>query len=189
VAASASTLLRNLEEIAEEESEEEDITATEEGTVAGAPEAGQGDEVELPDGEGRRILCIGGRTELDDVSAAMFAQVLEVQGAETEVATHVQIHPRNLRELAVRGFDTAVIAFLNPNSVANGRFLVRRLKRASPRLRVGIILWDEGALNGFKPEEVAKRMNADFVTSTMTDSVQRALADESPVLLPSQARL
>jgi Predicted permease len=183
VAASASTLLRNLEEIAEEESEEEDITATEEGTVAGAPEAGQGDEVELPDGEGRRILCIGGRTELDDVSAAMFAQVLDVQGAETEVATHVQIQPRNLRELAVRGFDTAVIAFLNPNSLGHGRFLVRRLKRASPRLRVGIVLWDAEAMDGTDLEALAHEISADFVATRMTDAVVRTLSNEPPVKL------
>ena len=188
VAASASTLLRNLEEIAEEESEEEDVTATEDVAEPSETEPDEA-EVELPDGEGRRILCIGGRTELDDVTAAMFAQVLEVQGADTEVATHVQIQPRNLRELAVRGFDTAVIAFLNPNSIGHGRYLVRRLKRASPRLRVGIILWDNDALDGFKPEEIANRMNADFVSSTMIESVQHALADEAPVRLPSQARL
>src|SRR5690606_23346223 len=115
------------------------------------------------------------------VSAAMFAQVLDVQGAETEVATHVQIQPRNLRELAVRGFDTAVIAFLNPNSLGHGRFLVRRLKRASPRLRVGIVLWDAESMAGTDLEVLAHEISADFVATRMTDAVVRTLSNEPPV--------
>ncbi len=113
----------------------------------------------------------------------MLAQVLEVEGAEAEIASHIQIEPRNLRELAVKGFDTAVIAFLNANSVGHGRYLVRRLKRASPNLRVGIVLWDGTPDDPDEMAELAKRINADFVAVTMTDTVRKTLADEPPVRL------
>lgn len=180
VAASARTLLSNLQEIAEEESDEEEA-ADEDAELTGGEE--EPIEPDFPDGEGKRILCIGGRSELDDVSAAMLAQVLEVEGAEAEIASHIQIEPRNLRELAVKGYDTAVIAFLNANSVGHGRFLVRRLKRASPNLRVGIVLWDGTPDDPDEMAELAKRINADFVAVTMTDTVRKTLADEPPVRL------
>jgi predicted PurR-regulated permease PerM len=180
VASSATALLTNLQEIAEEESDEEEAS-DEAAELNGSKD--EAIEPDFPDGEGKRILCIGGRSELDDVSAAMLAQVLEVEGAEAEIATHVQIEPRNLRELAVKGFDTAVIAFLNVNSVGHGRFLVRRLKRASPRLRVGIVLWDGAAEEQEEMVDVARRINADFVAVTMTDTVRKTLADEPSVPL------
>ncbi len=71
----AQTLVANLEQIALEEEDDEDISV--EAEMGG--EEGKA-ELELPSGEGRSVLCVGARSALDDVTAAMLAQVLAVQG-------------------------------------------------------------------------------------------------------------
>ncbi len=151
VAASALTLVANLDDSAQEEAAEEDeLTATEDAsTDAQKAAAGEGkdaegeDETELPDGTGMSVLCAGGRGELDDAAAAMLAQVLEVQGATVSKASFVDMEPAGIRRLELDAVDTVVVGFLNRDSVKHARFLVRRLKRARPALRVGIVFWSE----------------------------------------------
>ncbi|MGO8176450.1 AI-2E family transporter, partial [Rhizobium ruizarguesonis] len=65
VASSSLSLVENLSDIAEEE-ENEDETASDAGLETGS-------ELELPDGQGRSLLCIGGRGGLDDAAAAMLS--------------------------------------------------------------------------------------------------------------------
>ncbi|TIO89635.1 MAG: AI-2E family transporter, partial [Mesorhizobium sp.] len=101
------------------------------------------EEVDLPDGVGFSVLCAGGRGELDDAAAAMLAQVLEVQGAEVSRASFIDLEPAGIRRLDLSGVDTVVIGFLNRDSTKHARFMVRRLKRLKPRLRVGIVSWSE----------------------------------------------
>jgi hypothetical protein len=131
VASSSLSLVENLSDIADEEENEEE-TALE---VAPKTEA----EQELPDGRGLSILCIGGRGGLDDAAAAMLSQVLEVRGATATTASHSDHTPRNW-PLPINGVDTAIVTFLNGNSKARARQIIRRLKRLKPALRVGIFV-------------------------------------------------
>lgn len=184
VAASAFTLLANLEMIAQEEAEEEEDDE-EEGDRA-TEEPDEDDSVgnaELPDGEGRRILCIGGRGELDDAAAAMLAQLLEVQGADALRASFADLEPARLRNLPL-DVDTVVIGFLNADSLRHARIMIRRFKRAGSALRVGIVLWSDDATASASRQaasSVAAELGADFVAYGMADAVRGALADEPPV--------
>mgnify|MGYP004719226557 CR=1 FL=1 len=74
---SARLVVANLRQIAEEEEDNEEEVAVETAT-----DGEQGEALQLPSGEGKSIICLGGRGPLDDVSAAMLAQVLcRVRGA------------------------------------------------------------------------------------------------------------
>ncbi|MBX3598960.1 MAG: AI-2E family transporter, partial [Rhizobiaceae bacterium] len=73
--ATALTFVDDLEEAADELREDEQ--ADEE------PVDEDGERLALPDGDGFRLVMIGGRSELDDVAAAILAQVIEGQGAQT----------------------------------------------------------------------------------------------------------
>lgn len=189
VAASAVTLVANLNEIADEEADEEDDGAADDA----AEDAGE--EEELPDGAGKSVLCIGGRGDLDNAAAAMLAQVLKVQGAQATTANHADVEPSSIRSLPLEGVQTAVVGFLNADSLNHGRFLVRRLKRAKPSLRVGVVLWaDDTARDA---EKLAGELNADFAAFSMAGAAIGALADSPAVPLkaakrkvrrPSQAR-
>ncbi|UVK57445.1 AI-2E family transporter (plasmid) [Mesorhizobium sp. AR02] len=190
VAASALTLVANLDDNAQEEAEEDDPEVAEDARAnAGKEAAGEGkdaegdDDTELPDGTDMSVLCAGGRGELDDAAAAMLAQVLEVQGATVSKAGFADMEPASIRRLELDAVDTVVVGFLNHDSVKHARFLVRRLKRAKPALRVGIVFWSETGDDNTEAAAGLASDNADFVAHSMADAVLGALSNDPPVVL------
>ncbi|MER8726039.1 AI-2E family transporter [Mesorhizobium sp. M1027] len=191
VAGSALTMVANLDDSAQEEAEADDTAAAEDNGVREDKQI-QGDDeddTELPDGTGMSVLCAGGRGELDDAAAAMLAQVLEVQGATVLRASFADLEPGRIRRLELDAVDTVVVGFLNRDSVKHGRFLVRRLKRAKPRLRVGIVLWSEPDSDNQEADaRLANEINADFVAHGMVGAVLGALSSAPPVALKATAK-
>ena len=192
VAESAMTLVANLDDSAQQEAgEEEDQEAAKaaEGQPAEKkPEDSSGgadeEEIDLPDGLGIAVLCAGGRGELDDAAAAMLAQVLEVQGAETTRASFAGLEPSAIQRLDLSAVDCVAIGFLNRQSAQHARFMVRRLKRIKPKLRVGIVFWSEvGNADEAAAAELAGTLNADFVAFGMVDAVTGALSRKAAVAL------
>lgn len=190
VAESALTLVANLDDSAQEEAdaEEDEQPASSEEAPKGKATEGKGDadaeEVDLPDGSGISVLCAGGRGELDDAASAMLAQVLEVQGAETSRASFIDLEPLGIRRLDLDTVDAAVVGFLNRQSTKHARFVVRRLKRLNPKLRVGIVFWSEiGNGDTDAAAKLAGDLNADFVAYGMVDAVAGALSSEPVVAL------
>jgi predicted PurR-regulated permease PerM len=198
VAASAQTLVANLDDSAREEAVEDDDPAAAGDESADAGKSGEAtkeadregeNEPELPDGAGMSVLCAGGRGELDDAAAAMLAQVLEVQGATVSTTSFTDMEPASIRLLEFDDINTVVVGFLNPDSVKHARFLVRRLRRAKPALRVGIVFWSK--LGGDEKDAAAKLandINADFVAQGMVDAVRGALSSQPPVALKLAAK-
>ncbi len=177
----AAALVSNLEEIAREEEEEEE---PEEGRQGGTvPEAGsgQGDAEELPDGTGKTIACIGGRGPLDDASAVMLAQVLQVHGAEVISARHSDVATRRGGSLIPKETNAIVVCFLNEDAVKHVGLLVRRLKRMHPGTRVGAVLWSDDA--GAK--QLPELTQADFTAATLAGAAREALSDAPPSTVSS----
>lgn len=173
--ASAQALVDNLEDYAEEEAaeESEQQQAAPEGSPPG-PEA-----VVLPDGDGRVVTCAGGRGELDDAAAAMLAQVLQAQGARANWIEHRSLEPGRIRNLTVDDVETIVIVFLNPQSVQNARYVTRRLKRARPSIRVGILIWND-ATRAPEPAKLGAEIGSGFVAGTFAEAAAQALAKPAP---------
>lgn len=174
------TLIGNLAEIAVEEAEEapagdsEDIPASKLG------------EPDLPRGEGRSMLCIGGRGPIDDAAASMIAQVLAAQGTTVSQAAHHMLAGRNpdlLTAANADGLDTVLIAFLNTGSKAHARQVIRRLKRMRPSLRVGLFVpvTDDRRQKSLAAEDV----DADFVSTDIAMATRDALSSVLTVKPPS----
>lgn len=180
LASSTQTLIGNLADIADEEENEEKSDEEQEGATDDE------DELDLPDGRGRSILCLGGRGILDDAAAAMLSQVLAVQGAEVAQVEHTAIAGRSLNILAVNDVDTVLVTFLNGNSKSHARQVVRRLKRIKPSLRVGVIIpmADGQGSRAIEADEI----NADFVSPSLTEAVRSALSEAGPVELKQTVR-
>lgn len=191
VAASAQTLVANLDDSALEEAEGDDDPAAAEPATADEDKQAQEvseDDIELPDGTDISVLCAGGRGELDDAAAAMLAQVLEVQGATVSKASFADMEPASIRRLELDAVDTVVVGFLNRDSVKHARFLVRRLKRVKRALRVGIVFWSEDGDDKNTAVELANDINADFVAYGMVEAVLGALSSDPPVALKIAAK-
>lgn len=183
---SAITLVSNLGEIAEEEEQEEE-DEQKETEAAGRPSTplkeGNGDESEIPDGRGKTVFCVGGRGPLDDASAAMLAQVLQVQGAEVVTARHSDIPSRRAMSLIPEQSNAIVVCFLNEDSARHASILIRRFKRIYPAIRVGAVLWVENQ----EERQPPTLREADFVATTLTLAAREALAD-TPASLVTPAR-
>ncbi len=183
----AITLVSNLGEIAQEE-EQEDIEEEQEdkeaaGRPSTTPKEGNGDESVLPDGRGKTVFCVGGRGPLDDASAAMLAQVLQVQGAEVVAARHSDISNRRAMSLVPKQSNAIVVCFLNEDSARHASILIRRFKRIYPAIRVGAVLWVENQ----EEEQPPTLREADFVATTLTSAAREALAD-APASFVTPAR-
>ncbi|ULR47647.1 AI-2E family transporter [Rhizobium sp. K102] len=180
----AITLVSNLGEIAQEEEEEEEKEEEQKekgvsGRPSTHPKEGNEDESELPDGRGKTVFCIGGRGPLDDASAAMLAQVLQVQGAEVVAARHSDIPNRRAMSLVPKQSNAIVVCFLNEGSARHARILIRRFKRIYPAIRVGAVLWVENQEERHPPT----LREADFVATTLTLAAREALADAAASLV------
>lgn len=91
-------------------------------------------------GAGLRIGIVGGRTSIDDVAAAMLAHVLRIEGAATRAMPHTDLAPSRAGALGAGGCDCLILTFLDGNTTRASLLHVRRIKRANPALRVGVVI-------------------------------------------------
>ncbi len=176
IAQSANTLIANLEEIAGEEEGEEETSAEAQESDDDDPE-----EYDLPPGDGKSVLCVGGRSDLDDVAASMLAQTLWIQGADAAHATHEVLKAGKIKALQLEGRNAVVLSVLDQDFMRHAKFTVRRLKRIAPAARVGIVLWKEDGRPGTtERDQLIESLQADFVVFGMGDAVREALSDELP---------
>jgi hypothetical protein len=183
IATSAITLVDNLEDYAQDEvvpdAGAEDSILPELGVEQSSP------DLVLPDGAGKTVLCAGGRGELDDAAVVMLAQVLAAQGATASAIEHRAVGPRNIKSLQLGGVDAVVIGFLNSGSVAQARYMVRRLKRGNPSLLVGVVFWSQSA-DTLSDVKLGAMINCDFVAHTMIDAIKGALSEGT--LAPAEVK-
>jgi predicted PurR-regulated permease PerM len=88
-----------------------------------------------------RIIVAGGRSNLDDVAARMLGQALAADGGEVTA-----LRRADLAAVSTAGFDIGtsgcvVLSFLDPTPARASLLILRRIKRALPGLRVGVVIW------------------------------------------------
>ncbi|GAK71772.1 hypothetical protein RRU01S_20_00330 [Agrobacterium rubi TR3 = NBRC 13261] len=170
-------LVENLSDIAdEEENEEEDAETSATGEDVG----------DLPDGAGQTILCLGGRGAIDDAVSAMLSQIIDIQGAEVSSSSYSAMTGQSSQKLELDGVDTVVVSFLNGNSKSHARQIIRRLKRAKPSMRVGILMPTANGQNFAQID--ASDISADFIATTLNEAAKLALTKTAPTELVVLAR-
>ena len=83
------------------------------------------------DWQDRPILCAGGRGNLDDVAAAILAQLLERCGIGSRVASYEAIATATYTSLDMGGVQVVCLSYLNPELDRACTLCVRRLRRRS----------------------------------------------------------
>lgn len=127
----------------------------------------------------RLIISAGARGNLDEVAAAMLADILTRRGANTRILPCEALQSARLRELDLGDPGVVVVSYLNPDSLAHARFLIRRLRRRLPRARIIVGFWT------FTPEDMARRdpvvaTGADRVATSLSDAVEDVLEALTP---------
>jgi predicted PurR-regulated permease PerM len=116
----------------------------------------------------RPIVCAGTRGNLDEVAAAMLGQALEDHGATVRVLPCDALQSSQLGALDLDQSSVMVLSYMNVDSLAHARFLIRRLRRRFPNVCIMLGLWT------FTPELMARR---DPIAATGADRVATTIAD------------
>lgn len=142
-----------------------------------APEAL--DEAQLAVLKDLRVVVAGARGELDDAAAAMLAQLLQQQGAQARVVAHDSLQSATLREIDLGDPAVVVLSYMNSDSLAHARFLVRRIRRRLPGAKIVIGFWN------FPDAETGRRnpleaTRADGLATSLNEATRAVAAVVSP---------
>lgn len=190
----AMTMIQNLQDVVTDEVQDAG-TATEAPVEGDAPTT-PSDTVAL-DGIGFRVTCIGGRSRLDDVAAAMLAQAMAAEGADVLHLPHTDLAPANFRDRADGSRDCVILAFLDAAPSRASLLHIRRIKRAAPAVRIGVVIWqmppelheDTDIARRVMPVSAEKlleasEIGADFVVTDLEAAMAGAFTDAPAKAIP-----
>lgn len=134
---------------------------------------------ESVDGEAR-VLCLGGKWEVDSFAGEMVAHTLRRDGIAAE-SHAVAVDGHAIEKLDLSGIDTICLSYFNARPVAAARMLCRRIRQRNARVRIVVALWNPAP--GLLEKERLKAIDADaFVTS-----IEEAVLRLRRMVLPDEA--
>lgn len=152
-------------------------------------------------GLGLRVRVVGGRTSLDDVSAAVLAQVLQTEGATAQFSPHLDLAPSRLAALDTANTDCLLMCYLDPRPTRASLLHIRRIKRAAPHLRVGVVILQVPAdladsasgqrhLHAIAPAKLteAEDIGADFAVTSLETAMDAVWQRKPPKRVPDASK-
>jgi hypothetical protein len=115
------------------------------------------------------VLCIGGRTMLDEAAAIMLAQLCRAHGVGSRVEGPEALSTANIFRLETAGVALVCLNYIGITSPAHLRYAVRRLRRKLPGAAIMIGCWAEGVTNIDELRETAK---ADLFATSLREATQ-----------------
>jgi predicted PurR-regulated permease PerM len=133
-----------------------------------------------PDWQGEHpILCIAGRSLIDEAAATMLAQLSTAHGLAARVEGAEALSVTNVVRLDPVGIAIACLIYLGSSGDAHMRYSVRRLRRRLPRATIVLVCCtrdaDEAALRS-----VQESSKADLVAGNIGDAVRLCVAAAQP---------
>jgi predicted PurR-regulated permease PerM len=133
-----------------------------------------------------RVLCVAGRTPLDQAGCAILIQLLERRSISTRVAGPEALTTRGVFELKTDGVQAICVFYLDHRSLAAVRYSVRRLRKKFGDVPIAVCLWGHTDLSS-----MAEAAGADATISSLRDAVdfcarsaKAELAGETPQISP-----
>ena len=130
------------------------------------------------------VLCIGGRTPLDEAAAAMFAGLLNKHGLKARVAESETVSAGNIVSLEAAKAKLVCLSFLGiGSSSAQVRYLVRRLRRILPSGSIILVgCWTDDAA-GAPLKALKETAEADAYATSLHEAAEIAVeAARRPLL-------
>ena len=119
----------------------------------------------------KAVLCIAGRTPLDEAAAHLLADLLRRQNIGAHVEPAASLSSNNLSHLGEAGIKLIVLSFLDADlSVAQARFAVRRLRRRIVGVPVVAAFWMEQH-DGGRTMGLCSDVKSDLCVTNLADAV------------------
>jgi hypothetical protein len=108
----------------------------------------------------KQILCIAGRSFLDEAAAALFAQILEKHGIGAKVGPAGALTAGRISSLSAEGVRLVCLSYFDADlSTAGAHFAVRRLRRRLGEVKILAGFWQSGP---GQANELCATTKADF---------------------------
>lgn len=120
---------------------------------------------------GPRILCIGGKWELDAVASEMLAHALVHEGMRAEFHGFSATGLRKVAKLELGDVDTIVISYFSDKPAAPARQISRRIRQHWPNVKIVLALWD--APEDMLSKDAHQSLGADALVTTIGEAVAR----------------
>lgn len=113
------------------------------------------------------VLCVAGRTGLDEAAAAMLAQLLSKHGLAARVEGPDALSTANIFRLQTKGIAMACVSFMDHRSAAQMRYTIRRLRRKLPDATIVLGCWTAENVAA-----LAETVKADAVAVSLREAVK-----------------
>jgi len=117
------------------------------------------------------VLCVAGRSLIDEAAAIMLAQLSTAHGLAARVEAAEALSTRNVFRLDTTGVAIVCLVYLDASGPAHMRYSVRRLRRKLPSAIIILGCW----LKEIEPaalESLWEGAKADLVASSLGDAVR-----------------
>jgi hypothetical protein len=125
-----------------------------------------------PESQGEHpVLCVAGRSLLDEAAAIMLAQLSTAHGLAARVEAAEALSTTNIFSLDTSGVAIVCLVYLDASGPAHMRYSVRRLRRKLPSVTIILGCW----LKEIEPaalESLREGAKADLVASSLGDAVR-----------------
>jgi len=126
------------------------------------------------------ILCIAGRTPLDEAAAVMMSHLCKVHGLSARVEGSDALSTANIFGLDVTGVALVCLSYLNSANPAHMRYAVRRLRRKVPGAKIMLAVW----MSGEQADAALDSVKADAIVVSLREAV-RVCINEASVKTPT----
>jgi len=132
-----------------------------------------------PDWRGETpVLCVAGRTGLDEAAARMLAQILSQHGLGARVENAEALSATNVLRLETTGIAIACVSFMDASSIAQMRYQIRRLRRKLPDVKIILGCW----IADGEPTAINEATKADIVALTLRSAAKLCLEEAGALL-------
>ena len=135
-------ILHSLKELIQDRGERQREMQAKEAIAYAPLEDGDSSRARECNSSGLSILCLPARTEADEITALMLAQILETSGCVVQ-AVPVTSLAGELSDLVDRyTADVVCVSATPPAAVMHARYLCKRLRSHLPQVKLVVGLWD-----------------------------------------------
>ncbi|MBR1196129.1 AI-2E family transporter [Bradyrhizobium sp. AUGA SZCCT0240] len=118
-----------------------------------------------------RVLCIGGKWEIDALGGEMLAHALAFEGIAAASQPAASVNADYLAKLDLKGADIVCLSYFAPDPAIPARHACRRLRRRWPDVRIVLALWN--APPELLTDESLETLKADAAVTSVEEAVRR----------------
>jgi predicted PurR-regulated permease PerM len=116
------------------------------------------------------VLCVAGRTPLDEAAAVLFSQLSNAHGLAARVEPADALSTTNIAGLDASGVAMICLSYLDASSPAHMRYSVRRLRRKLPNATIMLGCWAEN-IDKEALEELRDAAKADAAAGSLSEAM------------------